>query len=222
MNWASGMRRATTTRSIAGDVLNEPDLEHDLSPEVYSKLYDAVVTAVHQGVAADEVRQHLEFLRRRASRHDRLLPRPQASPAGNFSRLHFLSFLRSAGVPKKRFQFIPTRCFDQADRFLEVVGYVETIRKRLSPKTGTMVDEIGTMLPTDWDQGKPGYVFKPIAPAYWNLSAAVYAYVFAGLARQGIDVATESLIPGYPGQFPSIAILDWNTGAPNARYRVCS
>src|ERR1017187_7247468 len=49
---------------------------------------------------------------------------------------------------------------------------------------------------------------------------AVYAYVFAGLARQGIDVATESLVPGYPGQFPSIAILDWDTGAPNARYRV--
>jgi hypothetical protein len=83
-----------------------------------------------------------------------------------------------------------------------------------------MVDEIGTMLATDWDQGKPGYVFKPIAPSYWNLSAAVYAYVFAGLARQGIDVATESLIPGYPGQFPSIAILDWDTGQPNARYRV--
>jgi hypothetical protein len=83
-----------------------------------------------------------------------------------------------------------------------------------------MVDEVGTMLPSDWDQGKPGYVFKPIEPAYWNLSAAVYAYVFAGLARQGIEVATESLVPAYPGQFPSIAILDWNNGEPNARYRV--
>jgi hypothetical protein len=114
----------------------------------------------------------------------------------------------------------PITFFYQADRFLEVVGFIETMRKRLSPKTGTMVDEVGTMLPTDWDQGKPGYVFQPIKPAYWNLSAAVYAYVFAGLARLGIDTATASLIPAYPGQFPSIAILDWNTGQPNARYRV--
>jgi hypothetical protein len=52
------------------------------------------------------------------------------------------------------------------------------------------------------------------------LSAAVYAYVFAELARQGIDVAGESQMVGYPRQFPSVSMVDWNTGQPNARYWV--
>ena len=82
--------------------------------------------------------------------------------------------------------------FDQADRFLEDVGYIEALRKMLSPQTGTMVNEIGTMLPDDWDANEPGYVFKPIRPSYWSLSAATFAYVFARLARIGIDAAGES------------------------------
>ncbi len=200
-------------------VLNEPDLEHNLSPEIYTKIYDAVVTAVHKvspqtkfvSISSSYVGGHPDMI-------DYFLD-PKHHRVGiplDYISYHFYAVPGS----DETFSIYPYTMFPQADRFLEVVSYVETLRKRLSPRTGTMVDEIGTMLPTDWDQGKPGYVFKPIAPAYWNLSAAIYAYVFAGLARQGIDVATESLIPGYPGQFPSIAILDWNTGAPNARYRV--
>ena len=83
-----------------------------------------------------------------------------------------------------------------------------------------MVNEIGTMLPDDWAQTKPDYVFKPIRPSYWNLSAAVYAYVFAGLARFGIDNASESGIPAAPGLWPSIAMLDWENAQPNARFWV--
>src|SRR5207245_808789 len=110
--------------------------------------------------------------------------------------------------------------FNQADRFLEIAGYIETLRKALSPKTGTMVNEIGTMLPEDWAQTKPDYVFKPIRPSYWNLSAAVYADVFVGLARLGIEDAGESGIPAAPGLWPSIAMLDWEAAQPNARFWV--
>lgn len=203
----------------AWGVLNEPDLEHNLSPEVYTKLYDAVVKAIHKvspqikfvSVSSSYVGGHPDMI-------DYFLDPRHHQPGVPLDYISY-HFYAVPGMDEPA-SIYPYTMFDQADRFLEVVNYVETIRKRLSPKTGTMVDEVGTMLPSDWDQGKPGYVFKPIAPAYWNLSAAVYAYVFAGLSRQGIDVATESLIPGYPGQFPSIAILDWNTGAPNARYRV--
>jgi hypothetical protein len=56
--------------------------------------------------------------------------------------------------------------------------------------------------------------------AYWNLAGAVYAYLFAQLATMGIDVAGESQLVGYPSQFPSVSMVDWNTGAPNARFRV--
>ena len=40
------------------------------------------------------------------------------------------------------------------------------------------------------------------------------------MTELGIDVAGESQLVGYPTQFPSVSMVDWNTGAPNARYRV--
>jgi hypothetical protein len=36
----------------------------------------------------------------------------------------------------------------------------------------------------------------------------------------GIDIAGESQLVGYPSQFPSVSMVDWNSGAPNARFRV--
>jgi hypothetical protein len=200
-------------------VLNEPDIEHGLSPEVYTRIYDAVVKAVHQVSPQTKfVSMSSSYPGSQSKFFDYFLDPRNHQPGISLDMIsyHFYAVPGANDPPS----VYPYTFFDQADRFLEVVGYIETIRERLSPRTGTMVDEVGTMLPSDWDQGKPGYVFKPIALSYWNLSAAVYAYVFAGLARQGIDVATESLIPGYPGQFPSIAILDWDSGQPNARYRV--
>lgn len=83
-----------------------------------------------------------------------------------------------------------------------------------------MVNEIGTMLPDDWLQVDPNHVFQPVPASYWNLSAAVYAYVFAGLARMGIDAAGESEITSRPGFFRSIAMLNWPGADPNARYHV--
>jgi hypothetical protein len=74
--------------------------------------------------------------------------------------------------------------------------------------------------PGDFDEGKPGYVFKEPPQSYWNLSAALFAYVYARLAQQGIDVVAESQIVGFPTQFPSVTMVDWNSGQPNVRYWV--
>src|SRR5919197_153642 len=94
------------------------------------------------------------------------------------------------------------------------------MRKRLSPTTRTTINEIGSISADDQVQGRPGHVAKPIPDSYWNLSGALYAYVFGNLATLGIDVAGESQLVGYPTQFPSVSMVDWNTGAPNARFRV--
>jgi hypothetical protein len=110
--------------------------------------------------------------------------------------------------------------FAQADGFLNTVRYAEVIRKRLSPTTQTTINEIGVIRGDDGLQGQPGYVPQPIPESYWNLAGAVYAYVFAGLARMGIEIAGESQLVGYPSQFPSVSMVDWNTGGPNARLRV--
>jgi hypothetical protein len=107
--------------------------------------------------------------------------------------------------------------FAQADGFLNTVRYIESIRKRLSPETITTINEIGIISADDTAQVEPGHVAQPIPDAYWNLAAAEYAYLFGQLTEIGIDVAGESQLVGYPTQFPSVSMLDWKDGKPNAR-----
>ena len=40
--------------------------------------------------------------------------------------------------------------------------------------------------------------------------------------RLGIDVAGESQLVGYPTQFPSVSMVEWEKGTPNPRYRILS
>ena len=110
--------------------------------------------------------------------------------------------------------------FAQADGFLKTVRYIEAIRKRLSPDTKTTIDEIGVISADDLAQGTPGHVAQPIPNSYWNLAGAMYAYVFGELTQIGIDVAGESQLVGFPSQFPSVSMVDWNDGKPNARFWV--
>jgi hypothetical protein len=44
--------------------------------------------------------------------------------------------------------------------------------------------------------------------------------VYAKLALLGIDFVGESQLVGYPSQFPSVTLIDWRNGKPNARYWV--
>ena len=48
----------------------------------------------------------------------------------------------------------------------------------------------------------------------------MYAYLFGELTKIGIDVAGESQLVGFPTQFPSVSMVDWNDGKPNARFWV--
>jgi len=105
--------------------------------------------------------------------------------------------------------------FDQADHFLDTVRYIESIRKRLSPQTKTDANELGSIAA---DDNRSGPIVIP--NSYWNLSGALYAYVYAELAKLGIEYAGESQLVGYPTQFPSVTMVDWETGQPNARYWV--
>ena len=200
------------------EVLNEPDIEHGLNAETYTRLYDAVVEAVHQvspetkfvGISLSYPAGHPEFF-------EYFLNPKNHKPGTPIDMISYHFY--AVPATDETMEINQFTFFNQADKFLEIVGYVETLRKILSPTTGTMVNEIGTMLPEDWSQSNHDYVFKPIHPSYWNISAAVYAYVFAGLTRLGIDLAGESMIPAQPGFFPSIAMLDWDTGQPNVRWQ---
>ena len=110
--------------------------------------------------------------------------------------------------------------WDQTAGFLNTVRYVEAIRKRLSPRTATMINEVGAISADDGEQNQPGHVTKPIPGSYWNLCGALYAYLFGELANMGIETVNASQLVGYPTQYPSVSLVDWETGEPNARFWV--
>src|SRR6266576_2573530 len=166
------------------EVLNEVDFEHRMTPQTYTRLYDAIVRAMKK------VQPELKFV-------GVSLAIPGQNP--EFFEYFLNSKNHESGVPldciSYHFYAVPTpdetldiqqhTVFAQADGFLNTVRYIETIRKRRSPGTATMINEIGI--------------------------------ISAELTQLGIDVAGESQLVGYPTQFPSVSMVDWNNGKPNAR-----
>ncbi|MBE0697112.1 MAG: glycosyl hydrolase family 39 [Anaerolineaceae bacterium] len=201
------------------EVLNEPDFEHDTTPEMYTERYDAIVSAIRK------VNPEMKFV-------GLSLAMPGLHP--DFFEYFLNPKNHQAGIPldmiSYHFYAVPAgdetldveqhTYFAQADGFITTVRYIEEIRKRLSPATQTTANELGVIRADDLLQFMPGHVAKEIPDAYWNLAGAMYAYVFANLARLGIEIAGESQLVGYPSQFPSVSMVDWNSGAPNARLRV--
>ena len=201
------------------EVLNEPDLEHNTTAEQYTARYDAIVAAIHKVSPATKfVGTSLAFPAGHPEIFEHFLNHKNHKPG---VRLDMISYhFYAVPAPDQSPDVQQYTFFTQADAFLNTVRYIETIRKRLSPDTGTTVNEIGCISADDLEQDKPGHVTKDIVNSYWNLCGAVYAYVFGGLTSQGIDAAGESQLVGYPTQFPSVSMVDWNTGAPNTRFRV--
>ncbi|MGB7758896.1 MAG: glycosyl hydrolase family 39 [Bryobacteraceae bacterium] len=195
------------------EVLNEPDFEHETTPEQYTARYDAIVAAIRE--VAPEIR-FVGISAAAPSSNPRMFEYfldPRNHRPGiplDMISYHFYATPSADESPAvQQFTF-----FDQADRFIATVRYIEAIRQRLSPATQTTVNEIGSILAGDPD------LKTAIPDSYWNLSGACYAYVFGQLATLGIDIAGESQLVGYPTQFPSVSMVDWSTGAPNARLRV--
>jgi hypothetical protein len=56
----------------------------------------------------------------------------------------------------------------------------------------------------------------------WNAAAGVFAYAFGSLAEYGyLLVGQDQLVAGtWPDNEPGVAMLDWVTGEPNAKYYV--
>jgi hypothetical protein len=200
------------------EVLNEPNIEHNLSPQTYTGLYDAVVEAIHKVSPRTKfIGMVNSYPPTNSGFFDYFLDHSHHKPGIPLDAVsfHFYAGPEDSSEPLEDYPFT---FFAQADEFLSIVSYLATMRQRLSPGTRLMADEIGTGLPDDGPQWKPTY--RSIPPSYWNLSAALYAYVFAGLAVRGVSVVDESMLPAYVGQYPDLALLDWQTGRPNARYGV--
>ncbi len=198
------------------EVLNE--MEHRMSPQFYTRLYDAIVTAVRKvdpnmkfvGLALGGTSPGPNFPYTMASYFNYFLNRNNHKPGIPLNMISY-HFYASPSADESVHCW-PYTFFAQADGFLKQVQYIQAIRKRLSPETQSDVDEMGAILPHDnvMDRG-------PIPNSYWNLCAAMYAYLYARLSALGVDVVGESQFVGYPSQFPSVSMTNWKTGRLNAR-----
>ena len=202
------------------EVLNEVDAEHSMTPAQYAARYDAIVTGIRAvspgtqfiGLALSDPRDRPDFF-------EYFLNRTNHKPGIplDWISYHFYA-VPGDGESLREWQ---RTFFSQAAGFVSSVKYIEAIRKRLSQKTRTMINETGAILRSDITGNNSGDSADPnIPPAYWNLAGAVYAYIYEELAKLGIDVVGESQLVGYPTQFPSVTMVDWHTGKPNARFQV--
>jgi len=214
-----GVEHASGHHYKAGywEVLNEPEFEHSLSPEYYTRIYDAVVGRVHRvsprlqfvGMSLAEPEKGASFFDYFLdhSHHARGIPLDAIS-------YHFYAHGQTGETDGAQ----AASFFAQADNFLQTVDKIEEIRARLSPQTQTQINETGCIAANDLSKTADSMSGKGISPAYWNLCGAMFAYLFGNLSARGIDLVGASQLLGYPSQFPSVSLVDWNTGAPNARY----
>lgn len=200
------------------EVLNEPEYEHALDMRAYTKLYDRVVAEVHKVSPATRfVGMSLAEPTRSPAAFEYFLNPANHAPGTPLDAISYHFY--ADAEPGETDAAQPYAFFARAEGFLNSVRYIESIRKRLSPSTQTQINEAGCIAADDLAQGNEHTGDLPSAQ-YWNLCGAVFAYLYAGLAEQGIDVLGASQLVGYPSQFPSVSLLDWNTGKPNARFRV--
>jgi len=193
------------------EVLNEPDLEHKLTGPQYTRIYDAVVAAVRAVSPGTRfVGASLAYPRGAPGFFEHFLDPKNHAPGTPLDAISYHFYASPSADQARETQGFTA--FEEAEGFLTGVRFIEQIRGRLSPSTSTMVNEVGVI--ADHLLGPDGR----IPEYYWNLASAVYAYLWSRLAELGIDVVGESQLVGYPTQFPSVTMVDWTTGRPNARY----
>ncbi len=203
------------------EMLCEPDLNRRMPPEVYTRLYDAVVTRLrpldpemkYVGLSLSHVHHEPEYF------WHFLDPANHAPgvPVDAFS-YHFYASPEIVNPFGAEGNADPSTWrstfFAQADAFVENVAMIGSIKNRLAPGAKTFLNEIGTY-PADVMNTDP-----KIPDHYWALSGSVHAYLWARLLPLGIDLFGVAEFMDYPGMIPGTSLLDWDTGEPNARYDV--
>ena len=202
------------------EVLNEVDFEHNTSPEDYTKRFDAIVQGIRM-VSPTTKFMGLALAAPGANpRYFEYFLNPRNHQPGipiDYVSFHFYA---SPAIDEGPAEWQHT-FFNQAEGFLNVTRYILAIRDRLNPTTKIDADELGVILPTDDIEIRASKAMPDRIPhRYWNAAAALYGFLFAELSKMGIDVIGESQLVGYPSQFPSVSMIDYNNGKPNARYWV--
>lgn len=201
------------------EVLCEPDLGHAMSPEMYTKLYDAVVERLHElDPKMKFVGLSLSHMATAPDHYWYFLDGKNHKPGTPIDAIsyHFYAgadvnntFILEQNAPYTEWRGI---FYAQADGFLARAKHIDSIRRYLSPKVETHVNEIGTFSP---DFMNPN---TNIPDDYWALSGSLFAYIWSGLVDIGVEVASIAELFDYPGMFAGATLVNWDTGEPNERY----
>jgi hypothetical protein len=202
------------------EVLNEPDHESiGMTRELYTAIYDVIVTEIRK--VAPEVKfmgLSMALLDKAPEWTTYFLDRKNHKPG---IPIDLVSYHLYATLPAEKIDpdLYPHTIFEQADKHMETIRVADSIRQMLSPETAVDINESGILF-KDVPKGWGRMDGDSIPDLFWNLSAAYYAYIYAGLARQGIEIIGKSTMWSDPGDWPEVSVLDWKTGKPNARYWV--
>jgi len=202
------------------EILNEVEAEHSTTPEQYTERYDAIVEGIRKvspqtkfmGLALAKTGGNPKY-------YEYFLNSKNHKPG---IPIDFISFhFYASPAPDEGLDDWQHSFFDQADGFIATTRFILAIRDRLAPTVKIDTNELGVILPSDGEEIRASKALPDkILHRYWNAAAALYAYLFAELSKQGVDVIGESQLVGYPSQFPSVSMINYNTGKPNSRYWV--
>ena len=150
-----------------------PILEHNISPQVYTKMYDAIVGKLKKISPSTKFIGISLAFNGRPEFFEYFLNPKNHKPGIPLDGISY-HFYGTPSYPGQKLEDYQYTFFDKANAFLEKVKFIESIRKRLSPKTITTINEIGTIINANGDD---------IPDDYWNLSGAMFAYIFLELTR---------------------------------------
>jgi hypothetical protein len=197
------------------EVLNEIDIEHKTTPEDYTKRYDAIVEGIHKVSPQTKFMGLAVAFTGANPKYYEYFLNPKNHKKG--IPLDFISFhFYASPALNENLDGWQHTFFNQAEGFLASTRFIISIRDRLSPETKLDTDELGVILPTD---NTPADKVRPPS-AYWNAAGALYGYLFVELSKLGVDVIGESQLVGYPTQYPSVSMIDYDNAKPNARFWV--
>ena len=225
------------------EVLNE--LEHGLSPELYTVLYDAIVAGILRWCPNGA--KNLKFMGLALGGIDMsyvtyFLNKTNHAPGIPIDAISYHHYAgsnsRDGGANASDYSAF----FPSGEDFVQQIMQVQAARAASDfPDVIMDADEVGIILPDDndakWTSTAPGF------PAlFWNAASAYFAYLFGRTSQIGFDVLGESQLIGYPSipfqrgppingpwtappQYPSVSILSWggafgNQGDGTARYWV--
>jgi hypothetical protein len=159
------------------EVLNEIEGEHGLSPELYTRVYDAIVAGIRRWAPRGSANMKFMALALENSGNYQYVSYfLNASNHVPGVPIDFVSFHHYAGAASRAGGANGSdyeAFFPSGDSWLTNVATIQGIRDALNPSVMLDADEVGVILPSDND---PKYTsLEPGFPAiYWNAAAAMF------------------------------------------------